>query len=211
MWRDGETPDLPSEWCFSGSESEYGKPFKSRLQRKKCPKSTFILTVNRPYLSIIQGKENRLSHRPISSAKGTGGLNFLIADALLILCHSLFEVVIEQVADRRQLVLALGGVDVVRDRHQADVVLREKLLGQPPHLNVVTAQPGQILHKHGGGLASGKLLHHVVEAGAVHRNARNAIVQEVDQVGVTFFLRHLGQQFLLERDLSRVFYHSATN
>lgn len=113
---------------------------------------------------------------------------------------------IEQVADRRQLVLALGGVDVVRNRHQADVVLREKLLGQPPHLNVVAAQPGQILHKHGGGLAGGKLLHHVVETGAVHRDAGDAVVQEVDQVGVSFFLRHLGQQFLLKRDLSRVFY-----
>ena len=68
---------------------------KAAYSERKRPKSTFILTVNRPYLSIIQGKENRLSHRPISSAKGTGGLNFLIADALLILCHSLFEVVIE--------------------------------------------------------------------------------------------------------------------
>lgn len=67
---------------------------KAAYSERKRPKSTFILTVNRPYLSIIQGKENRLSHRPISSAKGTGGLNFLIADALLILCHSLFEVVI---------------------------------------------------------------------------------------------------------------------
>ena len=119
--------------------------------------------------------------------------------------------VLEQVADGRQLILAFGGVDVVRNRHQANIVLREKLLGQPPHLNVVAAQPGQILHKHGGGLAGGKLLHHVVETGAVHRDAGDAVVQEVDQVGVSFFLRHLGQQFLLERDLSRVFYHSATN
>ena len=176
---------------------------KAAYSERKRPKSTFILTVNRPYLSIIQGKENRLSHRPISSAKGTGGLNFLIAYAPLILCHSLFEVVIEQVADGRQLILAFGGVDVVRNRHQANIVLREKLLGQPPHLNVVAAQPGQILHKHGGGLAGGKLLHHVVETGAVHRDAGDTVVQEVDQVGVSFFLRHLGQQFLLRRDLSR--------
>lgn len=112
---------------------------------------------------------------------------------------------IEQVADGRQFVLAFGGVDVVRNRHQADVVLRERLLGQPPHLNVVAAQPGQILHKHGSSLAGGKLLHHVVETGAVHRDAGDTVVQEVDQVGVPFFLRYLGQQFLLESDLSRVF------
>ena len=43
------------------------------------------------------------SHRPISSAKGTGGLNFLIADALLILCHSLFEVVIKQVLEWNEI------------------------------------------------------------------------------------------------------------
>ena len=67
---------------------------KAAYSERKRPKSTIILTGNRPYLSIIQGKENRLSHRPISSAKGTGGLNFLIAYAPLILCHSLFEVVI---------------------------------------------------------------------------------------------------------------------
>ena len=84
-------------------------------------------------------------------------------------------------------------------------MLREKLLGQPAHLNVVAAQPRKVFHKHGGSLASGKLLHHVVEARAVHRNAGNAIVQEMYQVGVAFFLRHFGQQFLLGRDLSRVF------
>lgn len=85
-------------------------------------------------------------------------------------------------------------------------MLREKLLGEPAYLNVVAAQTGKVFHKHGGGLASGKLLHHIVEAGAVHRNAGNAIVQEVDQVGITFFLCNLGQQFLLESNLSRVFF-----
>ena len=67
---------------------------KAAYSERKSPKSTFILTVNPPLLSIIQGKENRLFHRPISSAIGTGGLDFLIAYALLTLCHSLFEVVI---------------------------------------------------------------------------------------------------------------------
>ena len=97
MWRDGETPDLRSERRSSMREyRNMASPSKAAYSKRKRQKSTFILTVNRPYLSIIQGKENRLSHRPISSAKGTGGLNFLIADALLILCHSLFEVVILQ-------------------------------------------------------------------------------------------------------------------
>ena len=86
---------MASESCSQRYEyRDMASRSKAAYSERKRPKSTFILTVNRPYLSIIQGKENRLSHRPISSAKGTGGLNFLIADALLILCHSLFEVVI---------------------------------------------------------------------------------------------------------------------
>ena len=54
-------------------------------------------------LSIIQSQENRLSHRPISSAIGTGGLDFLIANALLILCHSLFKVVISDIIGRHNI------------------------------------------------------------------------------------------------------------
>lgn len=72
-------------------------PSKAAYSERKCPKSTFILTVNRSVYPPIQGKENRLSHRPIHSATGTDGLDFLIAHALMVLCHSLFKVVIEKV------------------------------------------------------------------------------------------------------------------
>ena len=51
---------------------------------------------------------------------------------------------VEQVADGRQLILAFGGVDIVRNRHQTDVMFREKFLGQPAYLNVVAAQPGKV-------------------------------------------------------------------
>ena len=93
MWRHGEIPDLRSEQRFPMWEyRNMTTPLKAAYSERKCPKSTFILTVNRPAYPPIQGKENRLPHRPIESAKGTGGLDFLIAYALLILCHSLFEV-----------------------------------------------------------------------------------------------------------------------
>ena len=55
---------------------------------------TFILTVNRFVYPIIQGKENRLFHRSLCSAIGTDGFDFLIAYALLIFCHFLFEIAI---------------------------------------------------------------------------------------------------------------------
>lgn len=113
---------------------------KAAYSERKRPKSTFILTVNRPYLSIIQGKENRLSHRPISSAKGTGGLNFLIADALLILCHSLFEVVIYNIFERCKLIVAGSSIHVVIDCDKANIMLRENHFGIISRLQVVTPQ-----------------------------------------------------------------------
>ena len=69
---------------------------KAAYSERKGSKSTFILTLNRPGYLPIQGKENRLFHSPIASVIGTGGLNFLIAYALMILCHSLFEVVVRK-------------------------------------------------------------------------------------------------------------------
>ena len=117
---------------------------KAAYSERKRPKSTFILTVNRPYLSIIQGKENRLSHRPISSAKGTGGLNFLIADALLILCHSLFEVVIEPVFNTGNVTVGAVGVDAVKvvvDGDVADIVLRESIVDIQSRPSGVSPKP----------------------------------------------------------------------
>ena len=96
MWRDGETPDLRSERRSSMREyRNMASPSKAAYSERKRQKSTFILTVNSPVYPPIQGKENRLFLRPFIAAKETGGLDFLIAHALLIVCHSLFEVVIE--------------------------------------------------------------------------------------------------------------------
>ena len=95
MWRDGETPDLRSERRSSMREyRNMTSPSKAAYSERKRQKSTFILTVNSPVYPPIQGKENRLFLRPFIAAKETGGLDFLIAHALLIVCHSLFEVVI---------------------------------------------------------------------------------------------------------------------
>ena len=95
MWRDRETPDLRSERRSSMREyRNMASPSKAAYSERKRQKSTFILTVNSPVYPPIQGKENRLFLRPFIAAKETGGLDFLIAHALLIVCHSLFEVVI---------------------------------------------------------------------------------------------------------------------
>ena len=70
-------------------------PSKAAYSGRNCRKSTFILTVNCPVHPPIRGKENLLPHKPIGSAIGTGSLDFLIAYALLIVCHSLFKIVVQ--------------------------------------------------------------------------------------------------------------------
>lgn len=72
-------------------------PSKTAYSERKRPKSTFILTVNCPVHPPFKSKKMPVPQRLISSAMGTGGLDFLIAYALLILCHSLFEIVIQKV------------------------------------------------------------------------------------------------------------------
>ena len=91
------------------------------------PKSPFILTVNSPVYPPIQGKENRLFLRPFIAAKETGGLDFLIAHALLIVCHSLFEVVIHNVAERGKIIVAFQTVHTVIDSDQPDASLPQNL------------------------------------------------------------------------------------
>lgn len=71
-------------------------------------------------------------------------------------------------------------------------MLREKFLGQPADLDVVTAQAGKVFDKYCGGPSLLKLLDHLHKTRAVHRDAGNAIVQEMDQVGVAFLFRHFG-------------------
>ena len=50
-------------------------------------------------------------------------------------------------------------------------MLREKFLGQSSYLNIVTAQTGKVLYKHGGGPAFFNLTDHLYKTGAVHRDA----------------------------------------
>ena len=117
--------------------------------------------------------------------------------------------VLEQVADRGKLIFALCRVDVIRNGHQANIMVREKFFRQPSDLNVVSPQAGQVFDKDGGGFSLFQLADHFHEAGAVHRHAGNAVIQEMNQICVAFFLCDFGKQLLLRWDLSRIF--SANN
>ena len=132
----------------------------------------------------------RLSHRLTRIALD------LIADSALFGNVPRIPLV-EQVADRGKLVIALGRINVVRNCYKTDIVLREKFFGQAADLDVVSAKTGQILHKDRCCLALFELLDHFHEAGAIHGHAGNAVVQEMHQIGVAFFLGYLSEQFFL--------------
>ena len=101
--------------------------------------------------------------------------------------------VLEQVADRGKLIFALRRVDVIRNGYQTDIVIREKFLRQPSNLNVVAPQAGKVFDKDSGGFSLFQLADHFHEAGAIHRHAGNAIIQEMNQICVAFFLCDFGK------------------
>lgn len=105
--------------------------------------------------------------------------------------------VLEQVADRGKLIFPLCRVDVIRNGHQADIMVREKFFRQPSDLNVVSPQAGKVFDKDGGGFSLFQLADHFHEAGAIHRHAGNAVIQKMNQICVTLFLCDFGKQFLL--------------
>ena len=79
-------------------------------------------------------------------------------------------------------------------------MLREKFLGQPADLDVVTAQAGKVFDKYRGGPSLFKLPDQLHETRAVHRDTGNTVIQEMDQVGVAFLLCYFGQQLFLVAD-----------
>ena len=89
-----KTPDSRSERRFPMRDIGIWQALQNRLQRKKRSKIDLYPDIKLPCLSTVRGKENRLFLRPFITVKETGGLDFLIVYAPLILCHSLFEVVI---------------------------------------------------------------------------------------------------------------------
>src|SRR5699024_10437615 len=145
MWRDGETPDLRSERRSSMREyRNMASPSKAAYSERKRQKSTFILTVNSPVYPPIQGKENRLFLRPFIAAKETGGLDFLIAHALLIVCHSLFEVVIEQVFERDKIGKPFLCVLILRNGDVAHPFFREQKFQIVVHHHMFPPETGQV-------------------------------------------------------------------
>ena len=89
------------------------------------------------------------------------------------------------------------------ETHKADLcaslqgTIVEILLDKLTDLDVVTTQAAEIFYKHGCCFSLLQLLNHIGKAGAIHRNAGDAVVKKMNQVRVAFFLCYLGKQFFL--------------
>ena len=77
---------------------------------------------------------------------------------------------------------------------------REKFLGEPAHLNVVPAQPGEVFHKHRRDVPGLDCGDHFLKAGALHGSAGDPVIHEKDSVRVALILSGLLKYFLLVLD-----------
>ena len=82
---------------------------------------------------------------------------------------------------------------------------REKLFGELAHLNVVSAQSGEVFHEHRRDIPGLDCGDHFLKTGALHGGSGDAVIHEKDGVSIAFVLGGLLKYFLLGRDLSRVF------
>ena len=123
--------------------------------------------------------------RLISSAMGTGGLDILIAYALLILCHSLFEIVIEQITERGEIVVPLVAVHAVIDGDIPNIALSKETLGIVAHFQIVATHAGHILDNDGSDLSCFSQPDHLIPARTVKRHPGNAVVDEKCGIGET--------------------------
>ena len=71
------------------------------------------------------------------------------------------------------------------------------------NLQIVTAQPGHILYNYGGHITGLYILQHLLKAGTVKIRPGITVINIEPCVGKVMLFRVLGEQFFLERDLSR--------
>ena len=98
----------------------------------------------------------------------------------IILVHNIFE--------RGEIVLAFIAVYAVGNGHQPYIVKREKFLGQLADLNIVAPQPGQVFDKHRRDIPCLDCGQHFLKTGTLHGRSRDAIVYKENRVGVPFVL-----------------------
>ena len=113
--------------------------------------------------------------------------------------------VLHDVAEGREIIIALVAVHTVVYGNEADVMLWKISVSIVANLQIVTAQPGHILYNYGGHITGLYILQHLLKAGTVEVCPGIAIINIEPCVGKMMLFCVLGEQFFLRSDLSRVF------
>ena len=94
-------------------------------------------------------------------------MDFLIAHALMILCHSLFKVVIDDIAEGCELVVAMGTVYTVIHRNKVNIMFGKHDLGIHTDLQIITPETRHIFDDNTLDKACLNICNHLLKARAV--------------------------------------------
>ena len=120
-----------------------------------------------------------------------------LVDDTAFLGDVLGVVFIHNVFERGKIVLALVTIYAIGNGYQPYIMERKELFRQLADLNVVTAQPGKVFHKHSRDIPSLNSRQHFLKAGTLHRRARDTVIYKENSIGVALFLGGLLKYFLL--------------
>ena len=112
--------------------------------------------------------------------------------------------VLHDVAEGREIIITLFAVHTVVHGNEADIMLGKISVGVVANLQIITPQPGHILYDHGSHITGLYILQHLLKAGTVEICPGIAVVNIEPCVGKMMFFCVFGEQFFLERDLSRI-------
>ena len=119
-----------------------------------------------------------------------------------ILCVPL----VHDVAEGREIIVALVAVHTVVYGNEADVMLWKIGVGVIANLQIVPPQAGHILYDHSGYITGLYILQHLLKAGTVEIRPGIPVVHIKLCVGKMMLFCVLGKQFFLRSDLSRVLF-----
>lgn len=119
-------------------------------------------------------------------------------------CHALCKVVIDDVAERGEVVVLPLAVHAVVDRDKPHIVLREADLCVHPYLQVVAAETGHILDDDRADEAAFNIGQHLLEARPVKVRTGVAVILVYPVIRDPMVSGVFGQDSDLRRDLSRV-------
>ncbi len=106
----------------------------------------------------------------------------------MIICHSLFEVVIEVILDAGEVTDTVGTVHTVIDGNESHIVLREGDLHEHSCLQIISAKPGLVFDDDDANLAGLHILHHPFEIRAVEAGSRITVIHIELDIGEAVLL-----------------------